>query len=100
MKIVTEATGHGVSVASQPEPSQQRTTHQGRCTERRHVGVATVVRRPTHVDDQHVDTGRTQPVDSISGKGMPMDIAADHEYRFVGLKGRQRSIAQGKSHVR
>src|SRR6188472_4637526 len=70
-------------------------THQGRCSERRHVGVATVVRRPTHVDDQYVDPGRTQPVDSISGKGVPMYIAPDHEYRFVGLKERHPRLPRG-----
>ena len=91
--------GHGRSAASHPEPGQQRATPQGRCAERRHVGVTAVVGWPTHVDDQRIDIGRTQAVDSLSGKGMLMDVATNDEYRLVGLKGRQTRLLR-RNHVR
>ena len=53
-------------------------------------GVPAVVRWPAHVDDQHIDMRRTQPVDSLPGKGMLMDVAANDEYCLLGSKRRQR----------
>ena len=61
------------------------------------VGVPAVVRWPPHVDDEHIDMRRTQPVDSLSGKGMLMDVAPNDEYWLLGLKRRQRRLL-GRDH--
>ena len=80
-----------VQIPSRSKPAQQHLTHQERRPEGRNIGVPTVVCRPAHVDYQHVCITRAQPIDGFPREAMPMDVAPDDQYGFVGMKSRERS---------
>src|SRR5215210_80528 len=71
------------------EVGQQGLADQPRRSERRHVGVAAVVRRPPHVHHENRFVFGTQPVYDGPRERVLMDVASEDEDWYVGARLRQ-----------